>query len=70
MSVNSDRPGLFALAYAGAPSNAQLENYLRLGLAIAILSVVFELVMDLKGNYQFERYQLVAATIGIVLSCI
>ena len=70
MSVNSDRPGLFALAYAGAPSNEQLEDYLRLGLAIAILSVVFELVMDLKGNFQFERYQLVAATIGIVLSCI
>ena len=70
MSLNSDRPGLFALAYAGAPSNEQLEDYLRLGLAIAILSVVFELVMDLKGNFQFERYQLVAATIGIVLSCI
>ena len=67
--MNSDRHSLFALASSEPLPNERLEFYLRLGLTIAILSVVFETVMDLKGNFQFERYHLVAATIGIVLSC-
>ena len=70
MSVNSDRPGLFALAYAGPLSNERLEFYLRLALATAILSVAFEIVMDLEGNLRTERYYLAAPTIGLVLSCI
>ncbi len=70
MSVASDRLGLVALADAGPLSDERLGFYLRLALAIAILSVVFETVMDLKGNLQFERYHLVAATIGLVASCI
>ncbi len=70
MSVNSDRPGLFALAYAGPLSNERLEFYLRLALATAILSVAFEIVMDLESNLRTERYYLVAPTIGLVLSCI
>ena len=70
MFVNSVRPGLFALDFSGPISNERQAFYLRLRLSIAILSVVFEKLMDLEGNLQFERYQLVAATIGIVLSCI
>ena len=70
MFLNSDRPGLFALAYAGPLSTERLAFYLRLALAIAILSVAFEIVMDLEGNLQFKRYHLVAPTIGLVLSCI
>lgn len=70
MSLNSDRSGLFALAYAGPLSTERLAFYLRLALAIAILSVAFEIVMDLESNLLFKRYHLVAPTIGLVLSCI
>ena len=41
---------------------------MRLGFSIAILSVVFEKVLDLGINLQTERYVLVATTIGFLLS--
>ncbi|MBY8976036.1 hypothetical protein KHP62_09480 [Rhodobacteraceae bacterium NNCM2] len=42
--------------------------YMRLGFAIAVLSVVFEKVLDLESNLLTERYYLVASTIGFALA--
>lgn len=70
MSVMSERRDFVAFADAGPVSDARLALYIRLGLCVAILSVVFEKVLDLPGNLQFERYQLAAATGGIAVACV
>lgn len=49
-------------------SDEQHGFYMRLGFAIAILSVVFEKVLDLDVNLRTERYTLVASTIGFMLA--
>lgn len=50
-------------------ADASLAFYLRLALATAILSVVFEKALQVEVNLLTERYALVAATAAIVLSC-
>lgn len=68
MSVIPDRATLFSPAFSEPLPDARLAFYLRLGLAIAILSVVFEKLMDTQANLDFERYHLVAATAGMAVS--
>ena len=52
------------------PSQERLAAFLRLAMAVAILSVVFEKVLDLEGNLRFERHQLAGATIGLAVACV
>lgn len=70
MSVASARTGILAFVDSEPLSNERLAFYLRLGLAIAILSVVFEKVLDLEGNLRFERYHLVVATAGFLVAAL
>ena len=70
MSVASARTGILAFVDTEPLSDERLAFYLRLGLAIAILSVVFEKVLDLESNLRFERTHLVVATAGFLLSAI
>ncbi|HUF57243.1 MAG TPA: hypothetical protein VMM55_11860 [Thermohalobaculum sp.] len=50
-------------------ADENLAFYLRLALATAILSVVFEKALEVEANLLTERYALVAATAAMVLSC-
>lgn len=70
MSVASARAGVLAFVHSEPLSNERLAFYLRLGLAIAILSVVFEKALDLEGNLRFGRTHLVVVTAGFLLSAI
>lgn len=51
-------------------SSGKLDFYIRLSLAVAILSVAVEKVMDFNSNLQTERYYLIAVTIGVIASSI
>ncbi|MEM8793598.1 MAG: hypothetical protein AAGE80_18410 [Pseudomonadota bacterium] len=70
MSITSERSSLFVLADGGAVSDERLAVYLRLALAVAVLSVVFEKLLDLELSLELERYHLLASTVGFVISCI
>ncbi len=54
MSLIPDRATLFSPAFSEALPDARLAFYLRLGLAVATLSVVFEKLMDTQANPRME----------------
>lgn len=68
MSLATDRVSPFLLAGIGPVDEVRLGFYLRLGMAIAILTVVFEKLIDMPGNLQLERHALLAATGGMAIA--
>ncbi|MEL6478641.1 MAG: hypothetical protein AAFR17_15025 [Pseudomonadota bacterium] len=68
VTVTTDRPPRFDFLSTGPVAEEQLGVFLRLGMAVAILSVVFEKVLDAPGNLETERYHLIAATVGMALA--
>ncbi|MEM7178581.1 MAG: hypothetical protein AAF503_12855 [Pseudomonadota bacterium] len=68
MATIAQRFGQFVDDLSVPLSEDQHGFYMRLGFSIAILSVVFEKVLDLGINLQTERYALVATTIGFLLA--
>ncbi len=68
MSVQAGRVGAFLDGVAAPLAGERLDLLLRLAMSMAVLTVVFETLLDIEGNLRTGRYHLLAAAAGFVLA--